>query len=275
MDHLTAVATHADASWATGPLLGFDTETTGLDVATDRVVTAALVLRVPGVRTEVRTWLLDPGVEIPAEATGIHGITTAHAREHGRAPARALDEIATELVRHVGHGVPLVAYNAAFDLSLLDAELTRHGLPTVPERLGRPVAPVLDPLVIDRWQDAGREGKRRLGDLCALYGVVGDGDLHTADVDALATLDDEEVKERLVAIRGLGEWTADWFLARHLGRPHAWPAGDLGLRKAVAIFYGDGRDLTTAEVRALGSRFDPFQNLTAHYLLTAYLARDR
>ena len=49
------------------------------------------------------------------------------------------------------------------------------------------------------------------------------------DLDALAELPDEEVKARLVAVRGLGEWTADWFLARHLARPHAWPAGDLGL----------------------------------------------
>jgi 3-methyladenine DNA glycosylase/8-oxoguanine DNA glycosylase len=82
------------------------------------------------------------------------------------------------------------------------------------------------------------------------------------DLAGLATLPDEEVKARIVAQRGLGEWTADWFLARHLARPHAWPAGDLGLRKAVAAFYGD------VDVRAIGARFDPFQNLTAHYLLT-------
>ena len=83
------------------------------------------------------------------------------------------------------------------------------------------------------------------------------------DLDALAALPDEEVAARLVALRGLGEWTADWFLARHLGRPHAWPAGDLGLRKAVAAFYGDVPDL-----RAFGAHFHPFQNLSAHYLLT-------
>ena len=70
------------------------------------------------------------------------------------------------------------------------------------------------------------------------------------------------------AIRGIGEWTVDWFLARHLARPRAWPAGDLGLRKAVEAFYADGATLTTAEVRAMGARFEPFQNLTAHYLLT-------
>jgi DNA-3-methyladenine glycosylase II len=94
--------------------------------------------------------------------------------------------------------------------------------------------------------------------------------LARADLDlaGLAELDDAEVKERLVALRGLGEWTADWFLARHLARPQAWPAGDLGLRKAVSAFYGSSSE---REVRELGNRFAPFQNLTAHYLLTAYL----
>ena len=81
--------------------------------------------------------------------------------------------------------------------------------------------------------------------------------------DELAGLPDEEVKARLVTVRGLGEWTADWFLARHLARPRAWPAGDLALRKAVLAFYPEAGDM-----RAFGERFDPFQNLTAHYLLT-------
>jgi DNA-3-methyladenine glycosylase II len=83
------------------------------------------------------------------------------------------------------------------------------------------------------------------------------------DLEALAALPDEEVTARLVGLRGLGEWTADWFLARHLARPHAWPAGDLGLRKAVTAFYGDVPDL-----RAFAARFHPFENLSAHYLLT-------
>ena len=93
------------------------------------------------------------------------------------------------------------------------------------------------------------------------------------DLDGLELLPDDEVKSALTALPGIGEWTADWFLARHLARPRAWPAGDLGVRKAVERFYGDGRILTTNEVRAIGARFDPFQNLTAHYLL-AGLARD-
>jgi 3-methyladenine DNA glycosylase/8-oxoguanine DNA glycosylase len=83
------------------------------------------------------------------------------------------------------------------------------------------------------------------------------------ELAGLASLPDEQVTAELMAIRGLGEWTADWFLARHLARPRAWPAGDLGLRRAVAAFYPGAGD-----VRAFGERFEPFQNLTAHYLLT-------
>jgi DNA-3-methyladenine glycosylase II len=91
------------------------------------------------------------------------------------------------------------------------------------------------------------------------------------DLEALALLPDEEVKAALTALPGIGEWTADWFLARHLARPTAWPAGDLGLRKAVSRFYGEGRNLTTEEVRAISKRFEPFENLTAHYLLAGLL----
>jgi DNA-3-methyladenine glycosylase II len=87
------------------------------------------------------------------------------------------------------------------------------------------------------------------------------------DYDAFRSLPDDEVKATLVQLPGIGEWTADWFLARHLARPRAWPAGDLALRKVVSSFYGDGRPLTTQEVREIGDRFDPVQNLSAHYLL--------
>jgi DNA-3-methyladenine glycosylase II len=84
------------------------------------------------------------------------------------------------------------------------------------------------------------------------------------DLDALVTGSDDEVKERLVALPGIGEWTAEWFLARHLGRPDAWPAGDLGLRKAVLRFYSE------EDTRAAGDRFPGHRNLAAHYLLVGF-----
>ena len=85
------------------------------------------------------------------------------------------------------------------------------------------------------------------------------------DLDALTRLPDDEVKAALVALPGIGEWTADWFLARHLGRPEAWPAGDLAVRKAVLHFYGE-----EADVPATGVRFSRFANLAAHYLLVGH-----
>ena len=87
------------------------------------------------------------------------------------------------------------------------------------------------------------------------------------DLDGLAALDDDEVIAALTSVRGLGRWTADWFLARHLARPHAWPAGDLGVRKAVSTFYAAGHALSIEEVRRMSERFVPFENLSAQFLL--------
>jgi DNA-3-methyladenine glycosylase II len=87
------------------------------------------------------------------------------------------------------------------------------------------------------------------------------------DLDGLAALPDDEIKAALVALPGIGEWTADWFLARHLGRPDAWPAGDLALRKAVSAYYFGGDDLSIDETRTFGARFGPHRNLAAHTLL--------
>jgi DNA-3-methyladenine glycosylase II len=84
------------------------------------------------------------------------------------------------------------------------------------------------------------------------------------DLHELAMFDDDAVRERITALRGLGPWTAEWFLARHLARPHAWPAGDLALRKAADVLFG-------VEVASLGPLLAPFQNLSAHYMLTGTL----
>lgn len=176
-------------SWTDGALLGLDTETTGVDPRRDRVVTVALVER-DASGTRARTWLVDPGVEIPEGASRIHGITTEHARTHGRRPAEALEEVAADLAKAFSTGVPVVAFNACYDLTLVETELRRHGLLTVAERVGAPLRPVIDPLVLDREHDRFRKGKRTLGALCEVYDVTPDaGGLHSADVDVLATLD--------------------------------------------------------------------------------------
>jgi len=87
------------------------------------------------------------------------------------------------------------------------------------------------------------------------------------DPGALAALPDGAVIEAITGVRGLGRWSADWFLARALARPRGWPAGDLGLRRAVSRFYGGGREMSEQEVRAVGERFGAHANVTAHMLL--------
>lgn len=87
------------------------------------------------------------------------------------------------------------------------------------------------------------------------------------DLEGLAALTDEEVVEAITSVRGLGRWSAEWFLARRLGRGAAWPAGDLGVRKAVSRFYGQGPLLGEEEVRAVGERFGPWRNIACHMLL--------
>lgn len=178
-------------SWTDRPLLGFDTETTGTNVATDRIVTVALVHSVgPGREHEtVATWLVDPEMDIPEAAQRVHGISTDHARAHGMKSAEALDEVAEMIADALRQEVPLVAFNISFDLAILENELTRLGLPTLTQRLGHDIAPVLDGLVLDRGVDRYRKGKRTLTDVLAHYGLEQDGRLHTADVDVSATLD--------------------------------------------------------------------------------------
>src|SRR5205807_886379 len=69
------------------------------------------------------------------------------------------------------------------------------------------------------------------------------------DLDALAAAPSEAVIERLTRQRGLGRWTADWFLARCLGRGDVCPAGDLGVRRAFEHFYGRARTRSEEAIR--------------------------
>ncbi|MFI9719941.1 exonuclease domain-containing protein [Streptomyces sp. NPDC052396] len=173
-------------SWHGEPLTGFDLETTGTDIETDRIVSAALVGLAPdGEPAFRRVWLIDPGVPIPAEATGIHGISTEHARAHGALAATAIAEITQALADSLAAGVPLVVMNARYDLSLLDRECRRHGVTPLSERLGAEPAPVLDPLVLDKHADRYRKGRRTLQALCAHYGVPLE-EAHEAAADAVA-----------------------------------------------------------------------------------------
>lgn len=175
------------SGWApVGAMCSFDVESTGVDVEVDRVVTATVVVIRPGAEPDVRSTVIDPGVPVPEEAAQVHGWTTERVQAEGKPPASELDWIAGDLANALLAGVPLVVANAPFDLTMLDRELRRHQLPTLLDRLdGRPLGPVLDPMVLDKQLDRYRPGRKRLEDLCATYGVRLDG-AHDAAQDALA-----------------------------------------------------------------------------------------
>jgi DNA polymerase-3 subunit epsilon len=175
-------------AWHTGTLVGFDLETTGVDTTTDRVVTAAVVYVAPtGEVVRSRHWLLDPGVPIPAAASAVHGVSTQEARGSGMSAGRGVSEIIDELEGAWRSGLPVVIFNAPYDLTLLDAEAARHRLPRLATRPWWPDATVVDPLVIDRGVDRYRKGKRTLGATAEFYRAEA-RDAHSALGDAAAAV---------------------------------------------------------------------------------------
>ncbi|MEU6392262.1 3'-5' exonuclease [Streptomyces sp. NPDC046939] len=175
--------------WYEGPLAAFDTETTGVDVESDRIVSAALVLQdAPGTRPRVTRWLVNPGVPVPPGATEVHGLTDLHLQRNGRWPAPVMEEIGHELADQAAAGRPVVIMNAPFDLTMLDRELKRHRASSLARYLGDAPLCVLDPRVLDKQLDRYRKGRRTLTDLCAQYEVEL-AEAHDAAADALAALD--------------------------------------------------------------------------------------
>ncbi|GAA3844396.1 3'-5' exonuclease [Streptomyces phyllanthi] len=177
------------AYWYEGPLAAFDTETTGVDVETDRIVSAAVVVQdAAGTRPRVTRWLVNPGVPVPAGATAVHGLTDDHVQRNGRWPSPVMEEIAKELAEQAVRGRPLVVMNAPFDLTLLDRELRRHRASSLSHWFESTPLRVLDPRVLDKHLDRYRKGRRTLTDLCEHYGVALDG-AHEAAADAMAAMD--------------------------------------------------------------------------------------
>ena len=86
------------------------------------------------------------------------------------------------------------------------------------------------------------------------------------ELDRLDQLPDEEVIEEIVAVRGLGVWTAEMFLLFHLERPDVLSGGDLGIRKAIQVEYGLEEMPTPSQVIEIGERWRPHRSLASLYL---------
>lgn len=174
-------------SWHRGQIASFDLETTGVDIDTDRIVTASRWIIDPTKGTKVHAgWLVNPGVDIPEGASAIHGITTEHAQANGQDPASAVREIAGDLLHWSTEGATTVAFNASYDVSLLHRECVRYGHTKEAEGLER-LRPVVDPHVIDKGVDKYRKGSRKLIDTARHYGIeLTEEDAHGSAADSLA-----------------------------------------------------------------------------------------
>ena len=166
-------------AWHEGRLVAFDIETTGTDLEEARIVTAAIAVCGGGVETETLALMADPGVEIPDEAAAVHGVTTERAQAEGK-PARDVVSAVVEALRaYTAGGAPIVAFNARFDLTILDREARRWELePLVIRR-------VVDPLVIDKHLHRYRRGSRKLDAQAIHYGAELEL-AHDAAADAIA-----------------------------------------------------------------------------------------
>ncbi len=168
-------------SWVDSGFIAFDTETTGVDVGADRIVSAAAIEFRDGIEVSAQEWLIKVDVEIPAGASEVHGITNEMSQSQGLDQVAALASIREFLV---SRQLPVVCFNSQFDRSILDSNLERVGL--------EPLSGVLDicPYVIDKQMDKFVKGKaqRRLQPTVARYGLeLNEADWHGALADSRIT----------------------------------------------------------------------------------------
>jgi DNA-3-methyladenine glycosylase II len=156
--------------------------------------------------------------------------------------------------------------NLTFAFATRSRLVRRFGRPV--DVLGQTVYAFPEPAVLARAKvrelRAMQFSTRKAEYLIGLARLVTSGEL---DFDRLAVLSNEEIVTALTTVRGLGLWTAEWFLARALGRGDVCPAGDLAVRKAFEHFYGRGRPLSDRAIRHRARQWGPHQNLAVHYLL--------
>jgi DNA polymerase-3 subunit epsilon len=231
-----------------------DTETTARDPEEALLASICFALIRPADRAvDMRSALVD--VEMPEEASRVNGLTTERLRAEGGKAAEVLDVYCGDIALALNRGTALVIQNAPYDLTVLDRECRRHGIPTISERLdGRPIAPVVDPGVLDkrlikyRRRVSKDQGARCLKTLAQVHGVGWDDELaHTAEYDAMqAGRVVWQLMQRFpqVARLSLAELHAaqvDWYVEQSEGLAQYW------LKKANQLEFEAGRTADEAE----------------------------
>jgi DNA-3-methyladenine glycosylase II len=117
-------------------------------------------------------------------------------------------------------------------------------------------------LGVEEQRAAGLSARKveYLGDLAKHFDS---GQVH---VRQWAQMDDEAIIEELVAIRGIGRWTAEMFLIFHLMRPNVMPLDDVGLLKGISQNYFSGEPVSRAEAREVGDAWAPYRSVAVWYI---------
>jgi len=113
--------------------------------------------------------------------------------------------------------------------------------------------------------------RRKAGSIINVARIVAN---EQVDFESLHSMSNEDIKEYLIKIPGLGSWSAEYILARGLGRLDIYPRNDLSVKRAVGYFYNNGNTLSSSEVEKILSRWHPFQRYAEYYILVAYEMRN-
>jgi DNA polymerase-3 subunit epsilon len=240
------------AMWTSREMLGFDFETTGIDRFNDVPVSYALVTVTGGDVSSVDAGLIDPGRDIPAGASEVHGISTERARAEGMPLRDAIAMVAGKVLDASARGVPLVGMQLDYDLTILETQHTNffgHGIVARGWK-----GPVLDAVVLDRHLDRYRKGRRTLSALCEHYGID-IGNAHDASSDAIASIKvlmslsarygEIRRAEPAFVFNAQSEWHREWAVSFDEWRAeegldpidprdHWWPLAPLEVRAAKA-----------------------------------------
>lgn len=183
-------------TWHLGRLAALDFETSGKEPLDAFIVTACLALVGGDQKPEIHEWLLSPGDrEIPAEAVAIHHVETEFAKAKGQDHKDGVGHIVHTIAGALASGAVLVGHNiGGYDLTVLESECAREGVPTLAETIGGPIRPVIDTMVIDKHVAPFRSSPSKtqtayqLRTTAETYGVGWDeSKAHGSTYDALAS----------------------------------------------------------------------------------------
>jgi DNA polymerase III epsilon subunit-like protein len=240
-------AAETPVPWWRRRMLGLDLETTSADPGDARVVSAAVALVGGGAGTWSHTWLVNPGCHIPGEATAVNGI---HDEDVAEAPE--FGDVAEDLLVVLGEAVEqrlaVVAFNATYDLTVLDRECRRWS-----ESLHAPgeavtwrlpdfaAMRVVDPMTVDRMIDKYRKGSRKLPSVCMVWEdrLKRRGEL---PADRPGILERERDGEHAAAADAIAACRLAWLLAAKGWVAQDWPEREVAALRDLWVRCRDDLD---------------------------------